>query len=84
MSRDMALILAVLRYVRDNATCDGAVSEPDFNPKHSTAKTHYHVQLCVQAGYLDVTENAPDLLDSVKSYALTWQGHEFLEKNADR
>ena len=82
MSRDMALILMILRYVRDHATCDGAVPEPDFNPEHSTAKTRYHMRLCVQAGFLEVTE--PETLEAVHAFALTWEGHEFLEKNANR
>ena len=83
MSRDMALILTILRYVRDNATCDGAVPERNFNPEHSTAKTRYHIRLCIQAGFLDASDSAPGTLDSVQVYALTWRGHEFLEKKAD-
>lgn len=81
MSRDMELILLILRYVRDHATCDGAVAAPDFNPEHPTTKTRYHMRLCMQAGFIEALDEVPGEMDSVKMFALTWQGHEFLERH---
>ena len=76
MYRYMDLIKKILEYT----VCHGDGRElalPEIHG-HSPEEVRYHVKLCEEAGYLDisVSESTAQVLFIVR---ITWQGHEFLE-----
>lgn len=80
MKRCMKLIPKLLEIVEQKTT-----GEPSYLPDirgYEAEAIHYHVQLCVQAGYLDaqVISGAEDPSDRFAVGTLTWQGHEALAK----
>ena len=81
MKRDKALIRQVLRHFE---------AQPDFGnlpyPAIDNVEAEmvaYHVHLCVQAGFLDVTGDRKPLqvLRRYRVAGLTWKGHELLDPN---
>ena len=83
MPRDKQLILRILQYIRDNATCTNGIRQPNFCPEYKAEQVRYHIWLCISAGFVEASETNPGLMDSVEVYALTWDGHEFLDKHKD-
>ena len=88
MKRDIQLILDILTYVQDNAnSCDLLVVPNNKKLQsrflHGEHVIHYHVELCVQAGFLSVEETGIDTPGTrISEYGiidLTWLGHEYLE-----
>ena len=88
MKRDIQLILDILAYVRDNANSCDLLLVPNINKLqsnflHGEHVIHYHVELCVQAGFLSVEETGIDAPGTrISEYGiidLTWLGHEYLE-----
>ena len=76
MQRHMKLILKLLEYATDQA--NGEIRPPEFNG-YSHEQVQYHVELCSQAGYMQVRK----LSGKRRNYrvvSVTWQGHEALEK----
>ena len=93
MKRDMKLILDILKYVREHANSCDLLVVPDNKELRSRYHTpnhaiHYHVELCVQAGFLSVEETGVDAPGTrISEYGiidLTWEGHEFLENPPNR
>lgn len=80
MRRDLALILRILRHVRDAATGDQYAPVPDFEPEHTRVEVRYHVDLCCEAGLL---RQAPGTNHVPSALCLTWQGHEWLDQHND-
>lgn len=82
MRRSMDLILAILRWMEEQpgTWCNPAkASLPGYEDK--TEKVAYHVDLCVEAGF--VRSKNPTSANP-HSYRLTWNGHERLaESRAD-
>lgn len=89
MKRDMKLITEILRYAEGHA--DGGKSQcvpqrdslaPNFDDL-TDAKIHYHINLCVEAGFLEVEESNDVVPDTCIPWCrilnLTWQGHDFLD-----
>ncbi len=83
MTRNHALILKIMRYVRRkaNEADDPWVQAPDFTPDHSQSSVDYHLVLCEQAGYLD--RQAPQSLKRTPTWRVSWRGHDLLESNND-
>lgn len=88
MKRDIQLIREILTYVRDNAnSCDLLVvpNNKELRSRflHGDHVIHYHVELCVQAGFLSVEETGIDAPGTrISEYGiidLTWLGHEYLD-----
>ena len=75
MHRDMQLILKILRYVQ-SAETPGMTLDVQYLPGHSPEQIKYHVQLCRDAGFLQLEGD-----EWIRR--LTWAGHEFLEKHRD-
>ena len=83
MTRNHALILKIVRYVRKKAdeADDPWVPAPDFKPEYSQSSVDYHLTLCVQAGYLDW--RGPKGTNRTPMWSVTWLGHDLLESNND-
>ena len=73
-----ALMLIILRYAEENADGDRLIREPSFTD-YTRQQVRYHIDMCRQAGFLTVHESGKRL----KILALTWSGHEKIEKCAD-
>ena len=78
MKRDMALILKILRFLRESD--HGAFVLPDLSG-HPVHEVQYHLDLCQEAGF--VRRHQPTLADERVRYLLTWTGHEMLGSNCD-
>ena len=78
MKRDKALILEILRCLRE--TDLGASVVPDC-AGYSRHQVHYHLELCQEAGFL--RRQGSTLMDDGTRYLLTWAGHEILEAHCD-
>lgn len=88
MKRDLDLIRDILNYVREHGDSRKMLVIPDFEQlksryhieKHVIA---YHVELCVQAGFLSVSSVGIEMPGThIREYGiidLTWDGHEYLE-----
>ena len=78
MQRCMSLIKAILKFAeqKDSDEYDLPPELPGFSMK----QVHYHIELCEQAGYLQVKKvtglDAPYPRYTIGN--LTWQGHELL------
>ena len=79
MKRDMALIQGLLEHIENS--CDGDWIQPPCLPGHSDRQIHYHVSLCEQAGFMDITKTtgADALYPRFVMRNLTWHGHEMLD-----
>lgn len=77
----MKLIYLILDHAARNIT-RGEVSVPQDLGEYTDTQIHYHVGLCVQAGYLRATGTVrTDGLGRFKGLAgLTWDGHEALDE----
>ena len=73
-----ALMLMILRYAEENANGDRPIQEPSFTD-YDRQQVLYHIDMCRQAGFLKVHESGKRL----KILALTWSGHQKLQKCAD-
>ena len=73
-----ALMLIILRYAEENADGDRPIREPSLKD-YTRQQVRYHIDMCHQAGFLTVHESGKRL----KILALTWSGHQKLEKCAD-
>ena len=80
MKRQTKLILDILQYVEEHHV-DDSISVPEFDDWSKT-EVNYHVDLCVQAGYLDTPD--PIYRSGIPVYQrisrLTWAGHEELDR----
>ena len=80
MRRNKKLLRKILEHVEQKQT-NGPIAVPDFDD-YSPITTHYHVGLCVEAGYLIAPK--PGLYDGHRVFdqieRLTWNGHEALEE----
>ena len=78
MERDKALILQILRFLRDSD--HGATVLPDLadQPRH---RVRYHLDLSIEAGLVRRTE--PSFSGERVRYLLTWAGHDMLESSCD-
>ena len=79
MQRKMKLICKILAYIERVYGSNG-VPTPEF-PDYSDSQVHYHIGLCLQAGYLtaQVVSGAEERFPRYEIGTLTWQGHEALE-----
>lgn len=84
MNRDSALILKILRCIRRKGEEAGHpyVPAPDFVPQYSENRVEYHLELCVEAGFLK-RHAATDMDGPPETWSLTWSGHDWLEKHSD-
>ena len=73
MKRKMELILRILFYAEEKAS--GSPLRPPRLTDYSPEEIKYHIRLCQEAGYLHLFQN--DILN------LTWEGHEFIDRNRD-
>ena len=76
MQRHRELILKLLEFAVDQT--NGDVHPPEFSG-YTAQQVQYHVELCSQAGYMEVRR----LQGKRRRYrivSVTWQGHEALEK----
>ena len=80
MRRYMKLICLILSHV-EKATEPGNIPIPEFQD-YRPCQVAYHVQLCEEAGYLDVRMNATTK-EPVSIIRMTWAGHEALERLRD-
>ena len=79
MKRDMKLIRHILKYAEEHA--EGRLIEPFECSTYSEAEVHYHVGLCVEAGFLTASKStAGDGFQRWHIVALTWTGHEKLDQ----
>ncbi len=80
MKRNTKLIYQLLEYVEREHN-NGPVMVPDVEA-YSDVVVHYHVGLCVEAGYLAAAE--PRELNGCRTFdrihRLTWNGHEEIER----
>ena len=78
MKRHMKLIARILRYVEENG--NGASLEHPEVEGYSPIQVSYHVNLCVEAGFLNtsvlISKTTKKMIET-----LTWKGHEFLDAN---
>ena len=93
MKRDIEIIKALLKYVRDNANGSGILAVPNEDELRSKFQVsdeviHYHVELCVQARFLKVVPQDQILegtcLPVYGILYLTWWGHEYLDGRRNR
>ncbi len=77
MKRHKKLILMILRYAEENAT-GKPLPAPRYE-EYSRIEVLYHIDLCHQAGYLEIQKSGKNL----KILNLTWNGQEELERNLD-
>ena len=82
MKRNKKLILKILRYVRDNGNDQDPLDIPDC-ADYDSVIVRYHVELCIQAGFLKELKDGRNLSSIIRIQSLTWQGHEHLDKNCD-
>ena len=76
MKREMKLICMILAYVEQSRVI-GGIPLPEFDD-YRTCDVEYHVNLCDEAGYLDIVVSSHDKRP-VSIHRMTWQGHEALE-----
>ena len=80
MQRKTKLIRKILEHVEREQT-NGPVGPPEFDD-YPAIEVHYHVGLCVEAGY--IVADAPGLYDGQRVFSaihrLTWEGHEALDR----
>ena len=80
MQRKIKLIREILQYV-ETEHADSAVAVPEFN-SYDDVQVHYHIGLCVEAGYL-ISSN-PAVSKGQRKFStiqrLTWEGHEALDR----
>lgn len=93
MQRKKEVIRHILEYVRDHADAVRLLNAPngdDLKSKFTITDKEvcYHVELCVQAGFLKVEpKDEPYKKTRIPAYDivyLTWWGHEFLEGRSQR
>ena len=74
----MKLIRQILEYVEANG--NGEPLDPPDIPDHTPIEVNYHIGLCAQAGYLEVTvvSGKEERHRRYVIYELTWAGHEEL------
>ena len=79
MQRKSKLICKILDYVERTQT-NGPVAPPEFDD-YNAVEVHYHIGLCVEAGY--IVADKPGLYDGHRVFPaihrLTWGGHEALD-----
>ena len=85
MKRDMALILRILRCLRSRGddTDTGFSPAPDYEPEVSEKRVMYHLDLCVQAGFLEHHPPPSVNRGGPSAWRLTWQGHDWIEAQSD-
>ena len=74
----MKLLAKILRYVENNG--NGAALDPPEVSGYTPIQVSYHVSLCSEAGFLNITTVFSDPPQHTIRH-LTWKGHEFLDKN---
>lgn len=72
MRRHMTLIRRLLEHLECND--NGTINEPPEIKDYTPEQVRYHLQLCVDAGYVTT-----DIISH--RLRLTWQGHETLEQS---
>ncbi len=81
MKRHKSLIHTLLQYAEEYAK--GKSIEAPATDGYSMCQVHYHIGLCVEAGFLHAKNiTAPrfgDTYDKWEILSLTWKGHEVLE-----
>lgn len=77
MERQMKLVALILAQV-SKATSTGHIPIPEFEG-YRRCEVLYHVQLCEEAGFLDIRVNASDKTP-VSIVRMTWAGHEKLDE----
>jgi len=81
MKRIRQLLLKILRHLRDNNGNGGFPTPPDFSPEYSRVQVDYHIQLCQEAGWARSMELQCENGEIKTALALTWEGHNELERN---
>ena len=80
MQRKMKLIKKILQHVEMEHD-DSEIGIPEFD-SYEEAEVHYHIGLCVEAGYL--VSNNPAVKKGQRKFStiqrLTWAGHEALDR----
>lgn len=78
MRRYMDLILRILQYVETNGNGE-MLPAPEMDG-YTPAQVHYHIDLCMQAGFVDarVISGAEEPSKRYCIGSLTWHGHEAL------
>ena len=76
MQRHMKLILKLLEHATDQT--NGEIHPPEISG-YSHEQVQYHVELCEQAGYMEVRK-INSKRRRYRIVSVTWQGHEALEK----
>ncbi len=76
MKLSTCLIKSLLAYVEETSEADGRVLDvPEF-PQFSKSQVTYHIDLCAQAGYMEVQPTS----DVSYPRELTWLGHQELKR----
>ena len=78
MKRKMKLIRKLLQYAENNAT--GILIEAPEYRDYSDEEVHYHIGLCIEAGYLHANQKVASDPARYLIRNLTWRGHEELER----
>ena len=79
MKRNMAIIRVLLEYLENVCKGDGKLIPVSSCDAYTYEELHYHVGLCLQAGYM--TGKTIAFIDTNPQYqmiALTWEGQEKL------
>ena len=76
MKRNMKLICKILSYVEGKKLGE-EIQIPKFE-NYPQCEIDYHVQLCDEAGYLEIVLNEYKELAAI--HRMTWAGHEKLEQ----
>jgi hypothetical protein len=83
MKRDWNLIRRILLDVRDNSDASGAYQDPPAPEGWDTEVVLAHVEMLIEAGYLEgMVRRSNDGIAAAVS-RLTWEGHDFVEAMAD-
>ena len=79
MKRTLSLIRWLLEHVEQKTAT--TYSDVPSCKKYGTEQVHYHVGLCLQAGYLDARpiSGAEESFVRYEIGSLTWTGHNALE-----
>ena len=76
MKRKMKLIKKILEWTEHYA--DGDPKHPPEMEEYRDAEINYHINLCLQAGYLEAAYEPIDR--TYRIINLTWDGHEELDR----
>jgi len=76
------LIDKILRYVECRSNGIDTLAAPEFKD-YSPVEVHYHIGLCEDAGFLEVTRitslNESEVMTRYRIKRLTWHGHQRLK-----